>query len=263
MVNSINIFVYLHLEMIFLYSQDKRYSIFRIKHLLRNLYKTKSSLKRLSEQKTKVINQISFYEGILQKLQQYEGDVHYGNEDNEPIFTEQEIFYISMILGMRGCYERMKQLSELRFTEREKLHTELQKWLRRVIELDSTLFADYQLLNRRDNRIVPISSTVDSIISLPPILYDGLNEYQIWIQNLIKSFALLHDYESWRVENSDNDKWIDCCPAQCTCYIEDVEERIYKIICRNVFFNHYQHQHATPSREYWFNKAGSSFSSDN
>lgn len=244
--------------MIFLNIQDNRYSIFRIKHLLRNLNKKKKGMKHLSEQKTKVINQISFYEGILQKLQQYEGDVHYGNEYNEPIFTEQEIFYISMILGMRGCYERIKQLSELRFTKYEKLHTELQKWLRRVLELDPILFADYQLLNRRYNRIVLISSTVDSMRT--PILCEGLNEYQKWIQNLINSFALLHDYESWRVENFVNNKWIGCCPAQCTCYIENIEERIYKIICCNVFFNHYQHQHATPSREYWYNKAGLSFS---
>jgi len=248
--------------MIFLNIQDRKDLIFRIQHLLRNLNKKKKGMKRhISEQKTKLIKQITFYKEVLQKLEQYEGDVSYGNENNEPVFTEDEIFYISMILGMRGCYERIKQLSGLHFTECEKLHTTLQNWLRRVIKLDPTLFADYQLLNKRYNRIALIPSTVDSMRT--PILYEGLNEYQIWIRNLINSFALLHDYESWRVENFYNDKWIGCCPAQCTCYIENVEERIYKIICCNVFFNHYQHQHETPSRGYWFNKAGSSFSLDN
>jgi len=36
-------------------------------------------MKLLSEQKKKVIEQIAFYEGIIEKLQQYEGDIHYGN----------------------------------------------------------------------------------------------------------------------------------------------------------------------------------------
>ena len=252
--------------MIFLNPNDNKYSIFRIKHFLRNLNKKKKGIKRLSEQKKKVIEQISFYEGILEKLQQYKGYVHYGNEKNEPTFTEDEIFYISMILGMRGCYERMKQLSELRFTENEKLHTNLQKLLRRVQGLDPTLFADYEKLNTLYNRIDLISSTVESMIM--PLLYecfndDGLNQYQIWIQNLVNSVALLHDYESWRRENFRNNKWMGCCQSTCTCYIEKIEDMMYRIISRNVFFNHYQHRHQTPPRSYWFNKADSSFRRDN
>lgn len=237
--------------------------MFRIKHLLRNLNKKKKGMKRLSEQKTKVINQIAFYEGILQKLQQYEGDIHYGNEHNEPIFTEQEIFYISMILGMRHCYERMKQLSELRFTEHEKLHKDLQKWLRRVLELDPTLFDDFLKLNRFYNRIVQFSSTVDSMKTALPD--EGLNEYQIWIQNLVNSFALLRDYESWRPENrfALEEFGPFCCQGRgrCDCHIDDMEEIMYRIICGNVFFN--QHRHQTPPQSYWRNKAVSSFSCDN
>ena len=257
MVNSINIFVYLHLEMIFLKIQDNKYLISRIEYLLRNLNKKKKGMKRLLEQKTKVIKQIAFYKEVLQKLQKYEGDVPYGNENNEPVFTEDDIFYISMILGMRGCYGRIKQLSELHFTEDERLHTTLQNWLRRVIKLDPTLFADYQDLNQFRNRIDLIPSNVDSMIN--PLYEDfndyRINQYRIWIQNLIISFPLLHNYESWRRENSINKKWICCCPAECTCYIEEVEERIYGIIGCNVFFNHHRHQHETPSWRYWSCKA--------
>ena len=170
MVNSIknsNIYI---LKMTFLNIQDRLYSIFRINHLLRNLNKNKKSLKHLSEQKTKVINKIAFYKGILKKLIQYDGE-------NDPIFTEPEIFYISMILGMRHCYERMKQLSELRFTEDEKLHKDLQKWLCRILELDPTLFDDYLELNRFYYWIYPFSSTVESMrTNLPDY---GLNQYQI------------------------------------------------------------------------------------
>lgn len=249
--------------MIFLSTQDNKYSIFRIRHLLRNMNKKKKGMKRLSEQKKKVINQIAFYEGILQKLQQYEGDIHYGNEDNEPIFTEPEIFYISMILGMRGHYQTLKKLSELRFTEHEKIHKDLQKLLRRVLELDPTLFADYQQLNQSYNRIYLIDRTVKLMIN--PLVYEDfkenyINQYQIWIQNLVDSFKLLHDYESWRRNNFHNDKWMRCCPAPCTCHIEKIEDMMYRIICRNVFFDNYQHRHQTPPWSYWSNKAVSSFS---
>lgn len=160
MVNSINIFVYLHLEMIFLNSQDEQFVLFRIKRFLESLHRKKKVLKRHSEQYEKVINQITFYRRIRQKLRQCQGAVEYSLFADE---NENEIFYISMILGMRGHYRTLKSLSELRFTEYEKLHTELQKWLRRVLELDHTLFAGYQLLNKLYKRIVPISSTVVSM----------------------------------------------------------------------------------------------------
>lgn len=224
-------------------------------------------MKRLSEQTMKVISQIAFYEGTLEKLQQYEGDVPYGNENNEPIFTEKEIFYISMILGMRGHYQTLKKLSELHFTEHEIIHKDLQKLLRRVLKLDPTLFDDYLKLNEScHGRIYLIDKTVDSMIN--PLVYEDfkdnyINQYQIWIQNLVNSFALLHDYESWRPNNFPNDKWMRCCQAPCYCYIDGIEEKMYRIICGNVFFNHYQHRHQTPSRSYWWNKAVSSFSCDN
>jgi len=259
MVNSTKICKVLSLEMIFLSDQEKKYSIFRINHLIRNLNKKKKGMKHLSEQKKKVIEQIAFYKEILQKLEQYEGDIHYGNEHNEPIFTEREIFYISMILGMRHCYERMKQLSKIHFTDHEKLHKDLQNWLHRVLELDPTLFEGYNQLNHFYNRIVLFSSTVETMRK--PLSYEGLNEYQLWIQNLVNSFALLHDYESWRILNFSNDKWMRCCPAPCYCYIDDMEEIMYRIICGNVFFN--QHRHQTPPDIYWWNKADSSFSQDN
>jgi L-rhamnose mutarotase len=237
--------------MIFLNIQDKHFVLFRIKRFIESLHRKKKVLKRHSEEYKKVINQIAFYRRISQKIQQCQGAVEYS------LFTEEnenEIFYISMILGMRGHYQTLKKLSELRFTEYEKLHTDLQKWLRRVLEFDPTLFADYQQLNQLYNRIVPISSTV--ALMRTPFLYGGLNEYQIWIQNLIDSFALLRDYESWRPNNFHNDKWMRCCPAPCTCYIEDIEEKMYRIICGNVFFNNYQHRHETPPWSYWSNKAG-------
>jgi len=223
--------------MIFLNIQDRRYSIFRIKHLLRNLDKKKKGMKRLSEQKTKVINKIAFYEGILQKLQQYEGDVHYGNENNEPIFTEPEIFYISMILGMRGCYERMKQLSELRFTKHEKLHNQLQIWVRRVLQLDPKLFDDYTNLNQLNNRINMISSTIETM--RVPFLYFSRNEYNTWFQNLLNSFALLDDYQRWRPLNFAKQSGVHCCQGRgrCDCHVTDIENRMYRIISANVFFD--------------------------
>ena len=248
--------------MIFFNREEKNYLEFRIKHLLRKLNKKKRSLKRISEQKKKVIEQIAFYEGILEKLQQYEGDVHYGNENNKPIFTEKEIFYISMIFGMRGHYETLKQLSEHRFTELEKIHKYLQTLLCRVLELDPTLFDYYLELNQCCyDRIYLIDKTVEFMIN--PLVYEDfkdnyINQYQIWIQNLVNSFALLHDYESWRPNNFHNDKWMRCCPAPCYCYIDDIEKKMYRIIDDNVFFN--RHRHQTPPPIYWSNKAGSSFS---
>ena len=243
--------------MTFLSSQDRRlYSIFRIKHLIRNLNNKKKSMKRLSEQKTKVINQIAFYKGILQKLVQYDGE-------NDPIFTEPEIFYISMILGMRHCYERMKQLSELRFTEDEKLHKDLQKWLCRILELDPTLFDDYLELNRFYYWIYPFSSTVESMrTNLPDY---GLNQYQIWIRNIFKSFELLHNFESWRPENrfarknSFRPEEEGCCQGRgyCDCHVENTEEIMYRIICGNVFFN--KHRHLPPPQNYWWYYSGTSF----
>ncbi len=172
-----------------------------------------------------------------------------------------------MILGMRSCYERMKQLSELRFTEHEKLHKDLQTFLCRVLKLDPTLFADYQQLNQLYNRIYPIDRTVAFMIN--PVVYEDLkdnnyiNPYQIWIQNLVNSLALLHDYESWRLEWTRDiyKKKNNCsCLAPCYCYIDNMEEIMYKMICRNVFFNNYHHVHQIPPWSYWFNKAGSSFS---
>jgi hypothetical protein len=246
--------------LIFLNIHNKKYSISRIEHLLRNLTKKKKGMKRLSEQKKKVIEQISFYQGILEKLQQYEGDIHYGNENNEPIFTEKEIFYISMILGMRDRYQRMKQLSKLRFIEHENIHKDLQTFLRQVIELSSTLFDYYLQLNRFYNRIYLIDRTVEFMIK--PVVYESsgnnyMNQYQIWIQNLVNSFELLLDYESWRRNNFHNDKWMGCCQAPCYCYINAIEEKMYQMICRNVFFN--RHRHQIPPSIYWSNKAFSSF----
>ncbi len=242
--------------MIFLNIQDKQFVLFRIKRFIESLHRKKKVLKRHSEEYKKVINQIAFYRRISQKIQRCQGAVEYS------LFTEEnenEIFYISMILCMRGHYQTLKKLSELRFTEHEKLHKDLQKWLRRVLELDPTLFDDFLKLKRFYNRIVQFSSTVDSMkIALPD---EGLNEYQIWLQNLFKSFALLHDYESWRIANYCNNKWIGCCQAPCCCYIEGMEERMYQIICGNVFFN--QHRHQTPPYIYWWNKAVSSFPCDN
>jgi hypothetical protein len=248
MVNSINIFVYLHLEMIFLNNQDKNYSIFRIKHLLR---KKKKSLRRLSEQKKKIIEQIAFYEGILEKLQQYEyeGDVHYLNEENELVFTKDEIFYISMILGMRGCYERMKQLSERSFDEKsQKLHIDLQKWLRRVLKLDPTLFADYEILKMWNYQIDQINSTVTEMRTMHAPEH-FLNQYQIWVSNLFTSFSLLDDYTIWRQNElrrmfmSDSPLISYCdCPAMCFCKVDDTEEQMYMIICLNVFFQRYLHK---------------------
>ena len=251
--------------MIFLNSQDNKYTIFRINHLLRNLNK-KKSLKRLSEQKTKLMIQIAFYEGILEKLQQYEGDVHYlhsdneklqqyegdvhyRNEENELVFTKDEIFYISMILGMRGCYERMKQLSERSFDEKsQKLHIDLQKWLRRVLKLDPTLFADYEKLKMWNYQIDQINSTVTEMRTMHAPEH-FLNQYQIWVSNLFTSFSLLDDYTIWRQNElrrmftSDSPLISYCdCPAMCFCKVDDTEERMYMIICLNVFFQRYLHK---------------------
>ena len=256
MVNSIKIFVYLHLEMIFLNIQDKQFVLFRIKRFIESLHRKKKVLKRHSEEYKKVINQIAFYRRISQKIQQCQGAVEYS------LFTEEnknEIFYISIILGMRSHYQTLKKLSELSFTEYEKLHTDLQKWLRRVLELDPTLFADYQQLNQLYNRIVPISSTV--ALMRTPFLYGGLNEYQIWIQNLVNSFALLRDYESWRPENrfALEEFGPFCCQGRgrCDCHVENTEEIMYRIICGNVFFN--KHRHLPPPQNYWWYYSGTSF----
>ena len=235
--------------MIFVNIQDKQFVLFRIKHLLRNLNKKKKSLKRLSEQKKKVINQIAFYEEILEKLQQYEGDIHYRNEENELVFTEDEIFYISMILGMCGCYERMKQFSERSFDEKyQKLHIDLQKWLRRVLKLDPTLFADFEKLKMWNYQIDLINSTVTEMGTMHAPEH-FLNQYQIWVSNLFTSFSLLDDYTIWRQNElrrmftSDSPLISYCgCPAICFCKVDDTEEQMYIIICLNVFFQRYLHK---------------------
>lgn len=246
--------------MTFLNIQDKQFVLFRNKRFIESLNRKKKILKRHSEEYKKVINQIAFYRRISQKIQQCQGAVEYS------LFTEEnenEIFYISMILGMRGRYQTLKKLSELHFTEHEKIHNDLQNLLRRVLELDPTLFDDYLKLNRFYNRIFPFSSTVDSMRTELPD--DGLNEYQIWIQNLVNSFALLRDYESWRPENrfALENFGPFCCQGRgrCDCHIDDMEEIMYRIICGNVFFN--RHRHQTPPQSYWWNKAVSSFSHDN
>jgi len=237
--------------MIFLNIQDEQFVLFRLQSLIRKLNKKKKGLKHLSEQKKKIIEQIAFYEGIHQNLQQCQEDV-----------DEKTEFYITILLEIRGRYRSLKKISELRFTEYEKLHADLQRLLCRVIELDPTLYDHFWEMNSSHIRICPFSTSVDEELSFDSGDTVDLAKdlYRIWIQNLVNSFELLRDYESWRSENFRNNKWIHCCPTSCTCYIENVEERMYRIICRNVFFNHYQHQHSQPSREYWFNKAFSSFS---
>ena len=137
MVNSINIFVYLHLEMIFLKIQDKNFVLCQIKYRIRQLNKKKKGMKRrLSEQKTKVIKQISFCEGILQRINECQGAVEYS------FFTDEndiEFFYISMILDMRGHYQTLKSLCEIEFTEHEKLHAGY--WWSRAVGLNPSSFS--------------------------------------------------------------------------------------------------------------------------
>ena len=245
--------------MTFLNIQDKQFVLFRIKRFIESLHRKKKVLKRHSEEYKKVINQITFYRRISQKIQQCQGAVEYS------LFTEEnenEIFYISIILGMRGHYQTLKKLSELLFTEYEKLHADLQRLLCRVIELDPTLFDDFWEMNSHRIRICPFSTSVKKELSFDSGDTVDLAKdlYRIWIQNLLNSFELLRDYESWRPKNFHNDKWMGCCQAPCTCHIEKIEDMMYRIICRNVFFNHYQHRHQTPPRGYWWNKAVSSFS---
>ena len=240
--------------MTFLSSQDKQSVLFRLQSLIRKLNKKKKGLKHLSEQKKKIIEQIAFYEGIHQNLQQCQEDV-----------DEKTEFYITILLEIRGRYRSLKKISELRFTKDEKLHADLQKWLRRILELDPTLFDDFWEMNSHRIRICPFSTSVKKELSFDSGDTVDLAKdlYRIWIRNLLNSFELLRDYENWRPKNFHNDKWMGCCQAPCTCHIEKIEDMMYRIICRNVFFNHYRHVHQTPLWSYWFNKAVSSFSHDN
>jgi hypothetical protein len=226
---------------------NEQFVRFRLQSLIRKLNEEKRCLKRLLEKKTKLINKIAFYEGILEKLQQCQEDV-----------DEKTEFYITILLEVRGRYRSLKKLSELHFTEDEKLHADLQKLLRRVLELDPTLYDHFWEMNSHFIRICPFSTSVDEELSFDSGDTVDLAKdlYRIWIRNLFNSFELLRDYESWRPKNFHNDKLMGCCRAPCTCYIEKVEERMYRIICRNVFFNHYQHRHETPPWSYWSNKAG-------
>ena len=249
--------------MIFLNIQDNKFVLFRIKRFIESLHRKKKVLKRHSEEYKKVINQIAFYRRIRQKLEQCQGAVEYS------LFTEEnenEIFYISMILGMRGHYQTLKKLSELRFTEDEKLHTDLQKLLRRVLELDPTLFKDFWELNSHRIRINQLSTTVEEELRFNSDSEEvdlSIDLYKIWIQNLVNSFALLNDYESWRLKNrfALKEFGLFCCQGRgsCDCHIDNMEERMYGIICRNVFFNNYHHVHETPPQSYWLYKPASCF----
>ena len=246
--------------MIFLNIKDKQFVLFRIKKLLEYFNRKKKVLRDIEEKK-KIINQITFYKQIQQKLQQCQGDVEYSLFTND---NDIEIFYISMILGMRGHYRTLKSLCEIGFTEDEKLHADLQRLLRRVLELDPTLYDYYYDIYSRYVHIVKLSTSVSNEMEQMSVCHGRVTDelYKVWTENIYSSLALLSDYESWRPENLFALEKISphCCQGRghCYCHVDNIEEILYRLICANVFFNEYLHVH-TPPHGYWWGKSSSSF----
>ena len=201
-----------------------KYLFFRIPHVIRNLRKQKKKL-RDPIKKNPLSDKIRFYQGILDKIKESTGD-----------FTSKEVFYITILLKIRGVYSEMKELSERHFDVDDNLQKELQVLLQRVLKLNPTLYDYFWKIHHYSRPISPISGTVESQLNLRRF-FDYDNVYAIWISNILTSFRLLEDHRRWRPANFHNDKWMGCCQAPCTCYIDDVKEGVYKEICRNIFFN--------------------------
>jgi hypothetical protein len=220
---------------------DTQYLRFRIKHFIRKLQEKKKKL-RDPTKKNPLSDKILFYQGILDKIEESTGDIEYS------IFTDEEVFYITILLKIRGVYSEMKELSERHFDVEDKLQEELLVLLQRVLELDPTLYGYFWKIHHYSRPISLISGTVESQLNLRRFSdYD--NVYAIWISNILTSFRLLEDHQRWRPANFHNDKWMDCCQARCTCYVDEVEERVYKDICRNIFFN--PHRFHPPPMKFW------------
>jgi len=193
--------------------------------------------RRLSEQKKKVMEQIAFYEGILEKLQQCQGDVHY--DENRPTFTNEEVFYITILLEIRGSYQNLKHLSKCDFDTEDKfqkeLHKKLQGLLHQILQLDRTLFDYFWEMNSHLIWIKQLSKTVELLFN-PDVEVDlSKYLYRIWIHNTIASFSLLDDYQRWRQENY----YTNCggCPADwCTCRVDRMNITILNNVYKNVFF---------------------------
>lgn len=235
--NQINVFI----------SNDTRYLRFRIKHVIRKLQEKKKKL-RDPTKKNPLSDKILFYQGILDKIEESTGDIEYS------IFTDEEVFYITILLKIRGVYSEMKELSERHFDVEDKLQGELNVLLKRVLELDPTLYSYFWKIHQYSRRISPILGTVKSQLNLDGIVDEDTvsvskNMYSIWISNILTSLMLLEDHRRWRPANFNNDKWMGCCQAPCTCYIDEVEERVYKDICRNIFFN--PHRFHPPPMKFW------------
>ena len=226
--------------MIFLNIQDKQYMISRINFLIRQLNKKKKVLKRHLKQKTKVIEQIAFYKGILQKLQQCQGDVDY--DEIRLTFTEKEEFYMTILLEIRGSNQNLKHLSKCDFDPAEEFqkehHKKLQGLLRRILELDPTLFDYFWEMNSHRIRINQLSKTVELLFKSDVEVDLSIHLYRIWIHNTIASFSLLNDYQSWRQENCHAQQYTNCgCPSDwCRCRVDRMKFTILNEVYRNVFF---------------------------
>jgi hypothetical protein len=229
---------------------DTQYLRFRIKHVIRKLQEKKKKL-RDPTKKNPLSDKILFYQGILDKIEESTGDIEYS------IFTDEEVFYITILLKIRGVYSEMKELSERHFDVEDKLQGELNVLLKRVLELDPTLYSYFLKIHHSSRPISPILGTVKSQLNLDGIVDENSvsensvseNIYSIWISNIFTSFRLLEDHWRWRPANFNNDKWMGCCKAPCNCYINEVEERVYKDICRNIFFN--PHRFHPPPMKFW------------
>jgi len=232
-------------------SNDAQYLRFRIKCVIRNLQKKKKKL-RDPTKKNPLSDKILFYQGILDKIEESTGDIEYS------IFTDEEVFYITILLKIRGVYSEMKELSERHFDVEDKLQEELHVLLQRVLELDPTLYSYFWKIHHYSRRISPILGTVKLQLNLDGIVDEDAVQYKVsvsenmysnWISNIPTALRLLEDHRRWRPANFHNDKWMGCCQAPCTCYIDEVEERVYKDICRNIFFN--PHRFHPPPMKFW------------
>ena len=215
--------------------EKKKYLVFRIKYVIRQLQKHK---KKLSDSKKK----INFYNGILDKIEKSIGDVEY------KIFTKEEVFYITILLKIRGVYSKLKELSERQFNVEDKLQKELQLLLKRILVLDPTLYEYFLKINDDySTSIYPISKSVELQLNIEFKLnqfihYDKIIE--IWISNIFVAFELLDDYPRWRQIDEyvfKNEKLGPlCCPGRgrCYCYADEVEKLIYRNINENIFLTH-------------------------
>jgi len=207
--------------------KNTNYLIFRIKQMIRDFQKEKKKLKD-STKKNHLSKKILFYNGILEKIEESTGDVEHS------IFTDEEMFYIKMILFLHHRYSQFRKqyiylISHLSFVDDEStrdLTGKLITLLLLVLNLDPAL---YNFFYSKRIQIRRIYSDVESNGSNRSF-DDDMDDIQLWIFNIFASVPLLLNFHiNWKPKNHQ----LNCqnC-GECSC--DNVENRIKDSIITNV-----------------------------